>query len=188
MQVWHRGERLGGDAEEAGRVARHESGVNPRFGRNCHIGRLGNLSGICQRHADIANISESRYDLPMSSAQARSVIIEPDLDAQIGRRVHQLMWDRQITQTAIGERVGMDPSSVAKRLRGKLGWNAAQLKAFAAVLDTSIAYLAGETNNPRPADPDGPDGVREPKLRLHPVEHSAPRPILTLPLTTRKAA
>lgn len=89
----------------------------------------------------------------MSSAQV--IAIEPDLDAQIGRRVHQLMWDRHITQTAVGARVGMDSSAIAKRLRGKLGWNAAQLKAFAAALDTSVAYLVGETENPHPGNPSG---------------------------------
>lgn len=93
----------------------------------------------------------------MSSTQAASIPVEPDLDAQIGRRVHQLMWDRQITQTAIGLRVGMDSSSVAKRLRGKLGWNAGQLVSFAAALDTTVAYLVGETEEPATGnDPERP--------------------------------
>ena len=29
-------------------------------------------------------------------------------DAEIGRRVHQLMWDRQITQTAFARLIDMD--------------------------------------------------------------------------------
>ena len=94
----------------------------------------------------------------MSSTQATSVTPIVDLDAQIGRRVHQLLWDRQMTQTAFGERVGMDQSSVAKRFRGKLGWSATQVKAAATVLHTSVAYLYGESADPSPA-PVGPAGI-----------------------------
>lgn len=76
------------------------------------------------------------------------------LDQEIGRRVHQIMWDRQMTQTVFAERVGMDQSSVAKRLRGKLGWSAKQVSEAAHVLNVSIAYLFGETENPHQS-PDG---------------------------------
>lgn len=90
----------------------------------------------------------------MSSAQESPASVS--LDAEIGRRVHQLMWDRQITQTAFGQRVGMDQSSVAKRLRGKLSWSASQLAATAAVLGTTVGYLFGEDgeNAPDPVDRD----------------------------------
>jgi hypothetical protein len=84
----------------------------------------------------------------MSSTQATSVIDPIDVDAQIGRRVHQLLWDRHITQTEFGRMIGMDQSSVAKRLRGKLGWSAAQVKAAARVLRTSISDLYGESETP----------------------------------------
>lgn len=80
-----------------------------------------------------------------------------DLDREIGKRVHQLMWDRQITQTAFAAVIGMDQSSVAKRLRGKLGWSAAQVKQAANALHTSVAYLYGETSSPNA--PVGPAGV-----------------------------
>lgn len=81
-----------------------------------------------------------------------------DLNEEIGRRVHQLMWDRKVTQTEFGRVIGMDQSSVAKRLRGKLGWSAAQLKITAAVLNSTVAYLMGETEDPyRPTD--GPAGA-----------------------------
>jgi BetR domain len=77
------------------------------------------------------------------------------LDAQIGRRVHQLMWDRAITQTAFANVIRMDQSSVAKRLRGKLGWSATQVKQAADVLRTSVAYLYGETEDSNPVGPTG---------------------------------
>jgi hypothetical protein len=92
----------------------------------------------------------------MSSTQATSVIAPIDVDVQIGRRVHQLLWDRHITQTDFGRMVGMDQSSVAKRLRGKLGWSAAQVKAAALVLNASISDLYGETDEPSGPTPNGP--------------------------------
>lgn len=73
---------------------------------------------------------------------------EIDIDAFIGRRVHQLMWDQKLTQTKVGELLGMDQSSVAKRLRGKLGWSASLLVETARVLDTTVSYLVGETDGP----------------------------------------
>ena len=97
------------------------------------------------------------YCVPMSSIQATSVTPLIDLDREIGKRVHQLMWDRQITQTAFAMVIGMDQSSVAKRLRGKLGWSATQVKQAAGALNTSVAYLYGETANPDA--PVGPAGI-----------------------------
>lgn len=104
----------------------------------------------------------------MSSSEASTVA--PNVDAEIGRRVHQLMWDRRITQTAFGARVGMDQSSVAKRLRGKLSWSAAQVVAAADALGTTVGYLFGETTEaPRPRGEDGEQMVRP--LGLEPRTH-----------------
>ncbi|AGW41068.1 two-component system sensor protein [Leifsonia xyli subsp. cynodontis DSM 46306] len=59
-----------------------------------------------------------------------------------------LMWDRQITQTALGETIGMNQSHLGKRLRGNLSWSATQLTTIAAALKTSVAYLMGEVDDP----------------------------------------
>ena len=40
------------------------------------------------------------------------------LDVAVGRRVHHLMWDRRITQTALGRALKIDQSGVGRRLRG----------------------------------------------------------------------
>lgn len=66
-------------------------------------------------------------------------------DAATGRRIHQLMWDRKMTQAAFGESVGMSQASVAKKLRGAQKWSLAELRAVAASLSTTIGYLVGET-------------------------------------------
>ncbi len=75
----------------------------------------------------------------------------PSLDTLVGRKVHMMMWDRRISQTALGRQVGIDQSSLSKRLRGERNWTLDDLRAVATVLGTSIAYLVGETN-------EGPEG------------------------------
>lgn len=92
-------------------------------------------------------------------------LAEPIDDAFIGRRVHQLMWDSRMTQTELGAMLGMDQSTIAKRLRGRVGWPATLLVRTASALGTSVAYLVGETDIVRPED-DTTDygGVDSPSL------------------------
>jgi hypothetical protein len=92
----------------------------------------------------------------MTNAPARISSAAAVDDAYVGRRVHQLLWDKKITQTAFGDRVGWDQSTVAKRLRGKLGWGLGHLVVAARELDTTVAYLVGET------DAVGPEGLEPP--------------------------
>lgn len=90
----------------------------------------------------------------------------PDLDAQIGRRVHGILWDLGLRQIDFATRVGMTQSAVAKRLRGELAWRSGHLVQAAAVLGTSVAYLIGETGDLSPVanagavvvEPLGPGG------------------------------
>ncbi len=91
------------------------------------------------------------------------------MDAEVGRRVHMIMWDRRVTQTALGRLVGLDQSSLGKRLRGERGWSLDDLRAVAGALGTTIGYLVGESEEPQP---DGPDEGSESHLR-----ESNPRPI-----------
>lgn len=101
----------------------------------------------------------------MSTQAEKTSPAELTIDEYIGRRVHTLMWDQQVTQVAFADAIGMDQSSVAKRLRGKLGWHATHLMQAAQALNTTISYLVGETENPHPNNsPDG--GVVEPPARL----------------------
>jgi hypothetical protein len=77
------------------------------------------------------------YELPVELVTA---------DELVGRRVHHLMWMRSMTQTAFAEVTGCNQSTVAKRLKGKLGWKVEDLLQTARVLKTSVAYLVGETD------------------------------------------
>jgi transcriptional regulator with XRE-family HTH domain len=70
-----------------------------------------------------------------------------NMDAEVGLRVHTLMFRRKITQTALAPRVGMGQSSIAKKLRGDQKWTVAELRNIADALDTTISYLVGETDD-----------------------------------------
>ena len=76
-------------------------------------------------------------------------------DSFIGRRVHQLMWDRGLTQTAVAPDLGMTQSALARRLRGKLGWSSDQIADAARFFGVSVAYLFGEMDTPTPAGTTG---------------------------------
>jgi transcriptional regulator with XRE-family HTH domain len=102
---------------------------------------------------DLQDLAESAYYVRMTITQSQQ---QPIDDAFIGRRVHQLMWDAHMTQTDLGNALGMDQSTVAKRLRGKVGWPAALLVRIAPVLNTTVAYLVGESAAAHPTGPNGP--------------------------------
>ncbi|MFJ3392035.1 helix-turn-helix domain-containing protein [Leifsonia aquatica] len=58
------------------------------------------------------------------------------------------MWDRKITQATLAPQIGMDQSSLAKRLRGQRGWSLDQVVSAAGALNTTVAYLFGEVDDP----------------------------------------
>lgn len=67
-----------------------------------------------------------------------------EVDAEVGRRIHMLMWDRGVTQTKFGLALGIDQSNIAKKLRGKAGWSLGEIVATARYFDVPIGYLFGE--------------------------------------------
>lgn len=71
------------------------------------------------------------------------------MDKIVGRRVHQIMWEQRLTQTALAKQIGLDQSSLGKRLRGDRGWSLDEVHAIAAALRTTVAYLFGETSDAR---------------------------------------
>ena len=102
----------------------------------------------------------------MSPIRATEEPAPINLDAEIGRRAHRLMWDRHVTQVEFGKIIGMDQSAVAKRFRGKLGWSATQVKTAADALETTVAYLYGEADSPHPDGPVGPGGFEPPTFTV----------------------
>jgi transcriptional regulator with XRE-family HTH domain len=69
-------------------------------------------------------------------------------DRIVGRRVHQIMWEQRLTQTTLAKQIGLDQSSLGKRLRGDRGWSLDEVHAVAAALRTTVAYLFGEDSDP----------------------------------------
>lgn len=65
-------------------------------------------------------------------------------DVEVGTRIHQLMWSRQITQTQFAADLGMDQSSLAKKIRGQRGWALDEISAVSELLNVSISALFGE--------------------------------------------
>lgn len=120
----------------------------------------------------------------MSSTNPAPISAADEIDdAFIGRRVHQVMWDQRVTQTTLGSALGMDQSTVGKRLRGVVGWPAPLLVKTARFLDTTVAYLVGEadepttptTPNPETADYSSVaslDDYRREKVTAHTATHS----------------
>lgn len=82
------------------------------------------------------------------TTQRNVEVATESLDAFVGRRVHMLMWDTKITQTALSHRLGVDQSTLSKRLRGERGWGLDDLRAIAKELGTNMAFLLGETDDP----------------------------------------
>jgi predicted transcriptional regulator len=73
-----------------------------------------------------------------------------EVDAAVGRRVHMLMWDRHLSQTALAPTLGIDQSALSKKMRGVRPWTLDELVAISAHLRTSIAYLVGEVDDSHP--------------------------------------
>lgn len=64
-------------------------------------------------------------------------------DVVIGRNIHRLMWDRQLTQTAFGPRIGIAQNTLTRKLRGQRGWSADEIAAAARELRVPVGVLFG---------------------------------------------
>lgn len=63
------------------------------------------------------------------------------MDVVIGRRVHHLMWERRLSQTAFAPQIGMTQNTLTRKLRGERGWSADEIAAAAQVLEVEVGYL-----------------------------------------------
>lgn len=73
------------------------------------------------------------------------------MDAQIGRRIFHLMWDRKITQTEMGRVLGVQQTALSKKLRGDRPWYTSELHSAAAMLGVTVGHLFGEDEMVGPA-------------------------------------
>jgi hypothetical protein len=69
-------------------------------------------------------------------------------DVELGERAHMLIWSTRQKQGEVAAAIGMSPGSLGLKLKGQRGWALAEIKAIADALDTTVAYLVGETDEP----------------------------------------
>ncbi len=88
----------------------------------------------------------------METAKQQRNTPSRDMDAELGRRAHMLMWDAKLKQGDVAARVGMSSGSLGLKLKGQRGWALQEVADIAAVLNTTVAYLFGESgeNAPEP--------------------------------------
>lgn len=70
---------------------------------------------------------------------------ERAIDAELGRRINARMWDAKVTQMALAPRLGLDQSSLSKKMRGDRPWYWREVVIVAEVLGVTVGELAGET-------------------------------------------
>ena len=94
--------------------------------------------------------------MTMQRASAPSTNQEENVDAEIGLRVHSLMWEQRMTQTVLGDRIGLGQSGLGRRLRGERKWTPAELRAVSRELNVTVGYLFGEDGSTGPVRPNSP--------------------------------
>lgn len=67
----------------------------------------------------------------------------------LGNRIRELRKKKGLTQAQLGEMVGSDGNTISRWELNKLGMGKEYILKFAQALDTTTAYLLGETDNPK---------------------------------------
>lgn len=68
-------------------------------------------------------------------------IVVLSMDEAIGRRVHQLLWERRLTSKWLATRLRIDPAGLSRRLRGERGWSTDEVYMTSVLLDVPIGFL-----------------------------------------------
>lgn len=75
-----------------------------------------------------------------------------DADAELGKRAHMLLWGAGRKQGDVAAEIGISSGSLGLKLKGQRGWALSEVMGIARALNTTVAYLTGETDEPlRPA-------------------------------------
>lgn len=143
------------------------------FARSSHIRRIVGRLLICRlfthgdddtrqisifRHnllilAALSVLSDNRY---MEANKQTRNTPSRDADAELGRRAHMIMWDRKLKQKQVAGMLSISSDALGRKLKGERGWALAEVISLAGVLNTSVSYLVGESDEPHP---DGPSEV-----------------------------
>jgi hypothetical protein len=91
----------------------------------------------------------------METNKQTRTIPSRDIDGELGRRAHMLMWDYKLSTKSVAASMGIGGDSLGRKLKGERGWAIAEIVSLAAVLDTSVAYLVGEVSDPHGSPTNG---------------------------------
>lgn len=103
------------------------------------------MSGLCAcRDICRLRISQRHPDSPVTFRKAGSlsrVETTADMDAELGARVHMLLWQQRISQTDAAHALGISQSALSRTLRGERNWRLAEVVGIAHVLGVPAAEL-----------------------------------------------
>lgn len=103
-----------------------------------------------------------------------------DADTQLGTRAHMLMWKEGLKQGEVATAIGMSSGSLGLKLKGQRGWALAEIIALAETLNSSVAYLVGETENPHQSPDGGNVGPAGIEPTTYGVEYREFAPVISL--------
>lgn len=105
------------------------------------------------------------------------------IDTEVGLRVHEAMFRRRVSQTALAPRMGISQSVLSRKLRGTVPWSLDDLWTAASALGIEAADLF-----PRSVDLPSPDPEVNSGCRLSEVGTVIPFPLVRHGDRTHRAA
>jgi transcriptional regulator with XRE-family HTH domain len=69
------------------------------------------------------------------------VVRAPDVNSEVGARIHQMMFRKRVSQTKFAPSVGMSQSLLSKKLRGVVPWSVVELLLVANALGVDPGEL-----------------------------------------------
>ena len=91
-----------------------------------------------------------------------------NIDAVVGKRIHDLLWTRRIPQSRLSRAIGVNEATMSHRLRGESKWTLRELDAIAdyfGIADWNELLPRVDSNHQ-------PAGTRDAKVI--PLRHVAP--------------
>ncbi len=83
-----------------------------------------------------------------------------------GKRLKQMLWEKEITQKSLAQMLGMTEKSISSYVRGHATPTLENLAQIAKILNISTDYLVGAINEPRPLNSELTDDFSEEILMI----------------------
>jgi DNA-binding XRE family transcriptional regulator len=66
------------------------------------------------------------------------------VDAEVGKSLHLVMWQRGITQEWLARELGVNQSTMSRKIKGRAPWTLAEVYIVARALDLNVRDLLPE--------------------------------------------